>query len=81
MRSYTQTCDYDEVGNILGMFHTATSANWNRHYTYDSSSNKLATTEMPGDPSGGPYSGTYSHDERGNMTAMPHLSHPGPSFQ
>ncbi len=74
MRSYTQTYDYDEVGNILGMFHTATSANWNRHYTYDSSSNKLATTEMPGDPSGGPYSGTYSHDERGNMTAMPHLS-------
>ncbi len=74
MRSYTQTYDYDEVGNILGMFHTATSANWNRHYTYDSSSNKLATTEMPGDPSGGPYSGTYDHDERGNMTAMPHLS-------
>ncbi len=74
MRAYTQTYDYDEVGNILGMFHTATSANWNRHYTYDSSSNKLATTEMPGNPSGGPYSGTYSHDERGNMTAMPHLS-------
>jgi hypothetical protein len=74
MRAYTETYNYDQVGNILAMLHSASSANWNRHYTYASGNNKLATTEMPGDPSGGPYSGTYSHDARGNMTSMPHLS-------
>lgn len=74
MRAYTETYNYDQVGNILAMLHSASGANWNRHYTYASGNNKLATTEMPGDPSGGPYSGTYSHDARGNMTSMPHLS-------
>lgn len=74
MRAYTETYEYDDVGNILAMLHSASGNNWNRHYTYASSSNKLATTQMPGDPSGGPYTGTYTHDARGNMTAMPHLS-------
>jgi RHS repeat-associated protein len=74
MRAYTETYEYDEVGNILAMLHSASSNNWNRHYTYDTASNKLETTELPGDPSGGPYSATYDHDVRGNMVQMPHLA-------
>ena len=69
LRTYSETYNYDQVGNILAMLHSASGANWNRHYTYASTNNKLATTEMPGDPSGGPYSGTYGHDARGNMRA------------
>ena len=56
------------------MLHSASRNDWNRHYTYASTNNKLETTELPGDPSGGPYSATYDHDARGNMIAMPHLS-------
>ena len=75
MRSYTESFEYDAVGNILQMFHdTGDSHTWTRNYTYDAASNKVATTEMPADPSGGPYSGTYTHDARGNMSSMPSLS-------
>ena len=70
LRSYTETFTYDEVGNITQMFHDAVSPYaWTRNYTYDSSSNKLATTDVPG-----PATFTYTHDARGNMTAMLNLS-------
>ena len=81
MGIYTETYNYDSVGNILSMAHTVGSGGWTRHYTYSEQSrivatevgNWLSTTSLPNDPAGGPYSATYSHDAHGNMTYMPHL--------
>jgi len=70
LRAYTESFTYDEVGNITEMFHdTGDSNTWTRDYTYESSNNKLDTTSATGTST---Y--TYTHDERGNMTALLHLS-------
>jgi RHS repeat-associated protein len=83
MGNYTETYTYDPVGNFLTMVHQVSSGNWTRFYTYTEPSqivtspaetcNRLSTTSMPSDPSGGPYTATYSYDADGNMTRMPHL--------
>ncbi len=72
--AYIEEYTYDEVGNILRMQHTATGNSWTRYYQYASDSNRLEATSLPGDAAEGPYTGTYTHDEHGNMTTMPHLS-------
>ena len=81
MGTYTETYKYDPVGNLLSLAHAVSSGGWTSFYTYKEPSqitaaetgNRLSTTSLPGDPSGGPYSATYSHDNAGNMTRMPHL--------
>src|SRR5690606_7875193 len=76
---YTQRYVYDEVGNILRVEHQAGTSGWTRRYQYETDSqgkplsNRLVATSLPGDPAGGPYSATYTHDAAGNMTSMPHL--------
>jgi RHS repeat-associated protein len=74
MRNYTESYEYDGVGNILAMIHQAAGGAWNRRYDYEATNNRLRTTSLPGDgddvkllPS------RYSYDEHGNMTRMPHL--------
>lgn len=80
VRIYTEKYDYDDVGNISRMRHTALNANWTRnyHYAYQDNpgdrTNRLASTSLPGDPAGGPYTALYVHDARGNLTSMPHLA-------
>jgi len=71
VRNYTESYDYDAVSNILEMFHDAVgspAATWARAYTYTSGTNRLASHSAPG--------GTvsFTHDDHGNMVAMPHLS-------
>ncbi len=81
MGVYTESYEYDEVGNLLSMFHEVSSGNWRRRYTYDEASqvdaaqkcNRLSSTSLPGDPIGGPYSERYEYDEHGNMKKMAHL--------
>jgi len=89
MGRYTEEYLYDEVGNILKMFHQSAAGNWTRYYAYDEPSllepgtgkrnNRLSATSRPGDNPLGPYSDTYSYqDNQGNdvhgcMTSMPHL--------
>ncbi|MBL8742374.1 MAG: RHS repeat-associated core domain-containing protein, partial [Myxococcales bacterium] len=71
VRNYTETFEYDQVGNILQMFHSAEAtpaATWTRNYSYSAGSNRLLSTSAPGG------SVSYVHDLHGNMTAMPHLS-------
>jgi RHS repeat-associated protein len=82
MGTYTETYSYDAAGNILTMAHQVGPGGWTRRYSYTEPSqivatetgNRLSSTSLPGDPAGGPFSGTYTHDQDGNMTAMPHLA-------
>ncbi len=75
LRAYTEVYDYDEVGNIEQIQHTASGGNWTRGYHYASDGNRLLASSLPGDTLGVPatYTATYDHDAHGNMTAMHHL--------
>jgi RHS repeat-associated protein len=73
MQTYTESYSYDSVGNITLVQHQAGSGGWNRSYAYAHGGNRLLSTSLPGDPPGGPYSGTYAYDPHGNMISMPHL--------
>jgi RHS repeat-associated protein len=68
MRNYTETYEYDAVGNFVAMFHRARRGTWTRNYTTAEHSNRLLKTTLPE----GRW-GHYSYDTHGNMTAMPHL--------
>jgi RHS repeat-associated protein len=72
--AYTETYLYDAVGNLLSTVHVAAGAGWTRSQTYASGSNRIATTSMPGDAAGGPYSGVYQHDAAGNISQTPNMS-------
>ena len=74
MRRYTESYEYDGVGNIRAMIHQANSGSWTRHYQYAVDSNRLLATSQPGDDPDGPYTGEYKYNLHGSMTFMPHLS-------
>jgi RHS repeat-associated protein len=81
LRRYTEEYTYDAVGNLLAFFHDAGSGpmTWTRQYKYGNGSsgyanNRLHSTSLPGDDPNGSYSATYTHDDNGNMTSMPHLT-------
>jgi RHS repeat-associated protein len=76
---YREQYIYDAVGNFLEMQHRGTSpstANWNRRYTYNETSqtgdgkksNRLSSTSVGSEQS------PYRYDNHGNMIEMPHLS-------
>lgn len=74
MRSYTQTYQYDSVGNILNMVHALANGNtagWTRHYDYDDNNNRLLATTLS-DPSL-PFKEIYTYNAHGSMASMPHL--------
>ncbi|MBK8255262.1 MAG: RHS repeat-associated core domain-containing protein [Polyangiaceae bacterium] len=88
LRRYEEAYEYDAVGNILKMIHTAvgsSAGSWTRRYAYGSNgvvpggagvppSNRLHSTSLPGDAANGPYTAAYTHDLNGNITAFPHLA-------
>jgi RHS repeat-associated protein len=71
---------HQAIGSAVG--------SWTRRYAYGSNpfpappqqplpvpeNNRLRFTSLPGDPASGPFSASYTHDENGNMTSMPHLA-------
>ncbi|HEY1814525.1 MAG TPA: SpvB/TcaC N-terminal domain-containing protein [Kofleriaceae bacterium] len=71
---YSEAYTYDAAGNLLATAHTAPSANWTRTQTIAAGTNRLATMSLPGDPSNGPFTGTFTYDATGNMTKMPNLA-------
>ena len=73
MRNYQQVYGYDDVGNILKMQHSASNGSWTQDYDYETANNRLHRTRLPDDQAG-PRFGEYTHDNHGNMTAMPHLA-------
>jgi RHS repeat-associated protein len=79
MGRYREQYSYDEVGNILKLFHESKDPNgstWRRAYSYGEASlldaskmsNRLSDTRLNGgalEP--------HTYDAHGNMTTMPHL--------
>ena len=74
LRRYTETYEYDTVGNIRRMTHSGAEGSWSRTYDYAGDSNRLRATSRPGDAEGVFSADAYAHDAHGNMTEMPHLS-------
>lgn len=73
LRVYVETYNYDPVGNILALAHHAgSSGSWTRRYSYSTTSNRLLAHSLPSDLPDA-FSATFSYDEHGNMTSMPHL--------
>lgn len=80
-REYTERYEYDCVGNILRVRHTAhddTANSWTRQYQYAHTSNRLLATGMGNTPVEH-YVDTpsleyrYDYNVHGSMTSMPHL--------
>jgi RHS repeat-associated protein len=68
-RTYMESYEYDGVGNILQMKHSATGNNWTRSYVYGDSNNRLLSTNRANQ--------TYTymhHEQHGFITQLPHLS-------
>jgi len=80
MRSYTESYQYDEVGNILRLLHQANNGTWTRSYNYSEpsllepgkSNNRLSSTQV-GSNILNPLE-NYGYDAHGNMVSMPHLT-------
>ncbi|GAB4004808.1 hypothetical protein GCM10029992_50870 [Glycomyces albus] len=80
VRTYTQEFEYDDLGNLSRLGHTANGGGWNRRYRYAHDTdpgdprNRLLETSVPSDDPDGPYSHEYAYDDYGNLTAAPHLA-------
>lgn len=85
VRNYTEEYEYDLLGNIKVMKHrfqtqAGLGSGWTRHYHYafdaapGNRTNRMTATSLPSDADTGPYTGSYDHDNYGNMTRMPHLA-------
>ncbi len=69
-QNYTESYNYDSVGNIIEMKHVAAAGSWTRGYSYAADSDRLAATQI------GATSFQYTHHPaHGYMTSMPHLTH------
>lgn len=67
-RPYAEAYEYDEVGNLLELAHTATGGEWVRTYAYAADSNRLRQTTV------GQTDYRYEHHAaHGFLTKMPHL--------
>ena len=76
MRNYTQSYQYDDVGNILQIKHQAAGNSWTRDYNYEAANNRLISTQV------GENTYIYPHHSRhGYITAMPHLEDMGWNFK
>jgi RHS repeat-associated protein len=62
--SYTQTFEYDKLGNILNM---SSQNKWSRDYFYDTATNRLLKHDEYGQ-------NEYTYDTHGNMHTMPGIS-------
>ncbi|HLS29294.1 MAG TPA: RHS repeat-associated core domain-containing protein, partial [Flavobacteriaceae bacterium] len=78
LRNFTQSYDYDPVGNIKEMKHRASGGNWTRTYVYETDNNRLKSTHI-GDNSN-PFN--YKHHEKhGYLEELPHLEKIGWNFK
>ncbi len=71
-QNYTQQYTYDDAGNITQMQHTATGNSWTRNYTYETTSNRLQSTQVGQGANTFNYSYPH-HPQHGFITELPHL--------
>lgn len=79
LETYTESYEYDPVGNFLRTAHRSLHGSWTRRYAYDEPScveparhgNRLSHTRVGSDGSGSLE--TYLYDASGNVVQMPHL--------
>jgi RHS repeat-associated protein len=74
LQTYTETYQYDPVGNFVSLTHGAAKGSWTRNYACDEpnlppTNNRLTSTTV-----GANNEIPYSYDPHGNMIGMPHLS-------
>jgi RHS repeat-associated protein len=67
MRNYTQSYQYDAVGNILQMIHAAGAGSFTRTYAYGTTSNRLQSNTINSTTE------TFTYDQHGNMLSLAHL--------
>lgn len=72
LERYTQSYEYDELGNIEKMIHSATSGSWTKHYHYNAGFTNNLLLSRSNDGTQG--ANDYTYDTHGNMTSMPHLT-------
>ncbi|MCP4458844.1 MAG: toxin, partial [Cytophagales bacterium] len=75
LRLYTQSYEYNELGNIEKMIHAATGGNWTKHYHYTAGFADNLLLSRSDDGTQG--ADEYTYDAHGNMTSMPHLASMG----
>lgn len=73
VRNYTQSYQYDEVGNIMEMKHLAAGGNWTRGYTYETDNNRLKSTSIGDNGNPANYTKYQHHAKHGFMEELPHL--------
>jgi len=74
-RNYTQSYDYDAVGNILKMKHLDGKANWTREYEYETANNRLKRTFIGDNANPASYTKYRYHAKHGYLEELPHLEH------
>lgn len=80
LRNYTQSYEYDSVGNIRMMKHSANGGSWTRNYEYEIDNNRLKKTTVGQGINSFEYDYTY-HSKHGFITEMPHLEIMGWNFK
>jgi len=73
LRRYEQEYAWDSVGNLAQLRHVAGAGSFTRRYVYAAAGNRLLANSAPGEALE-PFSHSYTYDEHGNMTSMPHLA-------
>ena len=79
LEPYTETYQYDAVGNFLSTAHRSPHNSWTRHYAYQEGSlieprqysNRLSNTQIGTENASSRE--TYQYDANGNIVQMPHL--------
>src|SRR5262249_34694023 len=71
LRNYTQTYNYDSVGNLEQMRHVAVNRQWTRNYKNALNSNRLEQTWEGFDPIGAIQ---YRYDTHGNTLNLENVS-------
>ena len=73
MRNYTQRYQYDSVGNIMEMKHVAAGGNWTRKYDYNTTNNRLLSTNIGDIANPANYTKYKHHAKHGFLEELPHL--------
>ncbi len=81
VRNYTQSYQYDSVGNIMEMKHLASGGNWTRNYDYETINNRLKSTSIGDNGNPANYTKYQHHAKHGFMEELPHLEKIGWNFK